>query len=199
MLLVVGGGGCGKQLNPDFCDAHPADELCLGGTGADAARDSGPGDDGLADAALVEGCPTNYDLTVAGSTSRYRSVNTTVNWVAAAMDCGDDQTTGPYTHLVVVSSSAERQGLAASFDRDRHIGHTDIQIEDTWQPITVEPNVYPEIQSRQVPPWADGEPNNSGDCALMDASLMIRDRDCSNDVQAYLCECDIYEHDLDQF
>lgn len=198
-MLVVAAGGCGKQLNPDFCDAHPADDRCLGGTGADGATKDAGDDATTIDAAPIEGCPVSYDLTVTGSTSRYRKVDTTASWASAAMDCGDDLATGPYTHLVVLSNPAERTALDALFDRERHVGHSDIQTEDVWLPITVEPNVYPEIQSRQAPPWAGGEPNDSGNCAVMDANLELRDRDCTNEAQAYLCECDAYTHDLDQF
>lgn len=185
LALVVVLAGCGKELNGDFCDAHPADDRCLGGATADVQ---------LVDMMMQQqSCPSTYDVTLAGSPSKYRLVDTTtVLWPDAEDDCEDD---GTNTHLIVLNSDEERQALAPYATIERHVGYSDAVDEDVWIPVTDDPNVYAGIGSLSVPPWLSGEPNDgtNGNCMIITTSLALRDRICTEPQPVgYICECDNY-------
>lgn len=188
IAVVLVAAGCGKELNADFCASYPEDERCRGAA-PDAARDA-PAD------TLALACPMTYDVTLTGSTSKYRLVDTTSDWPAAEADCADD---GATTHLVVLGNDAERQALQPHMDRDRHVGHSDAMTEMTWAAVTDEAVDYPALVAETSPPWASGEPDGSGDCMVLTAGLELRDRDCASAVHASVCECDIYPEDPSNF
>lgn len=175
--------GCGKELNPEFCAAYPADERCGGTPGIDAEVD-GDGQPVGPDA-FVPTCPASYTETIPGSVSRYRVVTTGAAWLDAQADCADD---GDGTHLLVVSTDIELQGLAPFTPQERWLGHSDRAADGTWLSVTDE-NGLAGIEATTSPPWAAGEPDGSGSCALILADLRLRDRDCIA-VQGFLCECD---------
>lgn len=178
-IVLLAGAGCGKQLNADFCDAHPADDRCMGES-VDVLLDGGRGD--------AETCPIRYTVTF-GMTSRYRVVDDVVSWEAAEADCADDGTT---THLVVLNNDAERLALTPYATAERHIGYTDTRSEGTWIPITNDPDVYADLVALSSPPWNGGEPNEgtSGNCLALSTNLDFRDRSCASQAAAYVCECD---------
>ena len=189
--VFLAGLGCGKQLNPDFCDAHPSDDRCLGGT-VDVRGDSMPLD-------ALTGCPLDYTVTLTGSSSVYRVVDTSVLWPAAQTDCGGD---GATTHLIVINNNTERQALAphvANFER--HVGYTDEVNEGTWIPVTDDPAIYADLASFAQPPWNGGEPNQgtSGNCMAISNDLTLRDRTCDSEPAGYICECDAYAPDPANF
>lgn len=181
VLAIV---GCGKQLNPDFCDAHAADDRCSGETTADVAP--------VIDTAPLE-CPSSYDVTLANSSSKYRVVDTTdVLWPDAEADCEDD---GTNTHLIVLNNNAERQALAPYNSIERHIGYSDALADGVWIPVTDDPNVYAGLVALSVPPWLSGEPNegSNGSCMIITTNLELRDRVCTEPQPVgYICECDAY-------
>ncbi len=184
-VVVLAGVSCGKQVNPDFCDAHPADDLCLGGTGADVQPP--PSD------MQLPSCPSSYSVTLANSASKYRVVDTTsVLWRDAEADCEDD---GTNTHLIVINNDGERQALAPYNSVERHVGYSDANAENVWIPVTDDPNVYADLVALSVPPWLSGEPNEgtNGSCLIITTNLEFRDRIC-NEAQpvGYICECDGY-------
>lgn len=179
-VLLLASMGCGKELNADFCDAHPADDRCLGTT-ADVPLD------------MSASCPSSYDVTLANSASKYRVVDTTtVLWPDAEADCEDD---GTNTHLIVINNDGERQALAAHNSIDRHVGYSDSNTEGVWIPVTDDPNVYADLVSLAAPPWMAGEPNEGagGSCLIITANLEFRDRVCTDpNPVGYICECDGY-------
>jgi len=174
--------GCGKELNPSFCDAHPADDRCLG-AGTDTRSDT-PIDQ-------PAGCPADYTTTLAGSSSKYRVVDANEYWPTAELDCRDD---GTNTHLIVLNDKTEHQALDPYTAYERHIGYTDTNTEGTWIPITDDPSVYADLVALGAPPWNIGEPNQSisGNCLTMSTDLTMRDRTCDQEPAAYVCECDAY-------
>lgn len=177
---------CGKEVNPRFCRDHPEDVRCVDALPVDATSS--------ADSALA--CPAGYSHTASGQSSRYRIVDEVDDWQSAAADCAND---GPTTHLAVMSSNAEVQALSSVIDRFRFVGHTDRRTAGTFAAVTDEPNVYPELVMGTSPPWASGEPSDSGSCAGVSTALAFHDRDCSNEDQAYICECDAYADDPDNY
>jgi Lectin C-type domain len=188
-VVFLAGIGCGKQLNADFCDAHPADDRCLGGTVADVQQ---PIND-VAFGDVLDGCPSGYDVTLTSSSSKYRMVDiTSVLWHDAEADCEDD---GTNTHLIVINNNAERLALGAYNSVERHVGYSDANAEGVWIPITDDPNIYTDLAALQAPPWLAGEPNEgtAGSCMIIMTSLDLRDRICSEaQPVGYACECDGY-------
>jgi hypothetical protein len=182
VLLLV--AACGRELNPKFCAAHPDDERCDTVVGVDAAVDA------MVDAS-APACPTSY-VALGSLPSRYRAEDAVNDWLSAAARCAAD---GTNTHLVVLSDPAERDALAPVMDRYRFVGHSDAVTEGKFVPVTDEPVAYPAIAAKTSPPWDPGEPNDSGDCVVMSDALALYDRDCSNEDQAFLCECDAYPDD----
>jgi hypothetical protein len=173
------GVGCGKQLNADFCDAHPEDDRCLGGTGDGSTVDA-------------SACPSTYAVTFAGTASRYRIIDDEISWSAAQTDCGDDGTT---THLIVLNGDAERQALAPhTTSLERHVGYSDKVTEGTWIPVTDDPAIYAALVALDRPPWNSGEPNEgtSGNCLAISNGLVLHDRSCDGQPAAYVCECDSF-------
>jgi hypothetical protein len=202
VLLVCGASvafslaGCRKQLNPEFCDAHPSDDRCRSmlDSAVDAAVTTA---DALADAGLV--CPTDY-VAIGAEPSRYRVEDSINDWRSAATRCAADGTgLGANTHLVVLTTSGERAALAPIMDRERWVGHSDQITEGMYIPVTDEPSGYPALAALMSPPWSPTEPNGTGDCAVMSATLLLLDRDCTNEDQAYVCECDLYPDDPDNY
>jgi hypothetical protein len=182
-LVLVVLAACGKQVNPDFCAAHPADDRCMA---ADMQVDAGT--DARADA-IQSACPTAYS-------GDYRIVDTPAEWVAAEADCADD---GATTHLVVISTQAELDALAQYVDRDRYVGHTDRITDDTWLPVTGEPGTLAGIADLTQPPWGAGEPNEGGDVAVLAAiDTLLHDR-IGTELHAYICECDAYAEQASNF
>ncbi len=179
-LVVLAGAGCGKQLNEDFCAAHPADERC---TTNDAGRDAAPSDGAIS-------CPSDYTVTLAGMSSRYRLVDDEATWLDAQTDCGND---GATTHLMVLNSDAERQAFAPhTLAFARHVGHSDEVTEGAWLAVTDDPVVYAALVALTEPPWNAGEPDEgtNGNCVTIGTDLDLRDRNCDDTPAAYVCECD---------
>jgi len=194
LLLVL--TACGKQLNPDFCAAHPSDDRCTRAE-VDARVETTIDASGALDA-LASACPTTYVVQLSGQSSRYRVVDTANSWKNAEADCADDSMT---SHLLVVSSAAELAAVAVHVDRDRYVGHSDKLADGAWRRVTDEPDTYPALAALSEPPWGAGEPNEgtSGDvAALAAADQLLHDRDGS-EVQAYICECDAYAEDGTHF
>lgn len=190
-VVFLASGGCGKQLNEDFCDAHPADDRCMGAT-VDVGRDAAISTDANA-------CPGTYAVTFAGIASRYKVVDDEVSWRTAQSDCGDD---GATTHLIVLNNDAERQALAPhTISFERHIGYSDEVTEGTWIPVTDDPGPYADLVSLSVPPWSNGEPSGGtgSNCLAISNNLDLRDRSCDGDPAAYVCECDGFAPNLANF
>lgn len=195
--------GCGFQpsgLGPTD-DATAADARPI-----DATPDDGrppidaPVIDAPIDAPAIDApdllCPSGY-APIGLSASRYRKVDTTATWAAAAADCNNDDDTGGTfsgsTHLVVFSSEAERLAVTAALgagNGNTWIGLSDEENEGTWEWVTAEPTGgYPGLAR---PPWDSSEPNggDNDDCVRMKNSFLFDDKACSDANNDYLCECD---------
>jgi hypothetical protein len=184
--------GCGKQLNPEFCDAHPSDDRCLGASNADS------GSGGMHDAAPLPACPSEYNITISSQPrSKYRLVDNTNDWNDAAPTCAGDLP--GHTHLVVISNATELTDLDPQFDQRRFIGLSDRVTKGTYRPVTDEPVDYPALYNVQVPPWGVGQPNGSGDCVSVDVNLAVSDEDCLTLDLGFICECDDYEDNPDNY
>jgi hypothetical protein len=183
---------------PGVPDADPLDPDAPPAPDADPTTpDGAPDAASIPDAPIVTidaaPCPSSYNDAIVGS-SRYRTVNGANDWNSAVSDCAND---GATTHLAVLSSDVERLALAGVMDRPRFVGISDKVTEGTWLPVTDEDvSGYAALYvDENMPPWGSGEPDNSGDCVMMLADFSLEDRDCVNDDQAYLCECDAYPDD----
>lgn len=189
--------GCGKQLNADFCATHPGDERCLAGdagTRADAPRDAD------IDAAPLPACPGNYTIMITSQPrSKYLQEDGVDDWNSAVAKCADDLP--GHTHLAVINSATELTDLDPYFDRKRFIGISDKLSDGTYRAVTDEPVDYPALYTPAHPPWITGEPNDSGDCVAIDSDLAAWDEDCTGQFidLAWLCECDDYGDDPDNY
>lgn len=177
-LVAVGGcaftpsGATDGDLGPD---ARPPGDL---------GPDAGPGNTAL--------CPGYTTL----ATGTYRLVESVATWEQARTDCGDDVGSaggGHRTHLVVLSSDAERLAVRAAFPISKlWIGLSDRAVTSQWHWVTAEDTgTYPPGSGA---PWKPHQPNDGGggdeDCVVMDSAGAWDDRRCESDTEAYVCECD---------
>jgi hypothetical protein len=149
-------------------------------------------------------CPASYTTVLPSSEHRYRIVLEWLPWDEARATCEQDLTSssGTYTHLVVVGSEAERLELGAALSNteayDSYIGLTDLREEGVFRHVTLEPlGTFP----LTTPPWAAGEPNNSGDnehCVHFYGGSVLNDTVCTL-LAPYTCECDGYPDTPSQY
>jgi hypothetical protein len=183
LVCLLAAGGCGKQLNAEFCATHPTDDRCVA-----SVNDSGM-DSATLDARLVT-CPTKYDITIPSQPfSKYLREDNIDDWDSAVGKCADDAPGS--THLAVLNRATELAELASYFDRPRFIGLTDKVTDGTYLAVTDEPIDYPALYVPATPPWKSGEPDSSGDCVSIDNNLEAEE-DCTGATVdlAWLCECD---------
>lgn len=157
---------------------------------ADAAGgDSGPDaqlPDPPADAAVPAACPASYTLhDPARPASYYRLETASTSWAGAEALCEAD---GPTSHLIVLDDEAERAWAYARNTSDQWAGISDRVSEGTWLPVTDQPIWFAGTAAGNVPPK---------DC------LVIKQTDTAADMcsggHPYLCECDGYTVQPDQF
>jgi hypothetical protein len=185
--------GCGKELNPEFCAMYPDDDRCAAASG-DAATDAN------VDAVRALRCPASYDVTVDGQTSKYRVVDSPDDWLSAAADCADDgEADMANTHLVVLSTAAELAALDPVISGERHVGHSDLITEGTFIPVTDEVIDFSALETGASPPWAPDEPNGTGNCVMLGDANTLYDRSCTDFDLGYVCECDAYPNDTDNY
>jgi hypothetical protein len=156
-------------------------------------------------------CPETYTSVSPDGSSKYHVVGIVLTWPLAAAQCVVDQIPGSilHTHLAVLGDEQERMfvhsllggaetwiGLTSRRTSDEFVWVTD---EDTGTYPPQVPNVG------DGPPWALGEPNNTGGpaCVAMDQPPTTDgeffDRHCTNQAFAYICECDEYADDPAQY
>ena len=166
-------------------------EACVGGVAQTCAPKAGGAEtcnakdddcDGQTDESGCP-CPSASD---GGRT--YLLCNSKVTWPVAKDNCAK---AGPGYHLATIQSAAENAFVASAIapigTHSWWIGLTDSENEGTWKWVTGEAVAY-------GPPWAPGEPNNSGneDCAIMDlgsAGAAWIDAGCYETFR-YVCEHD---------
>jgi len=192
VFALLCAAACGKELNADFCDAHPSDDRCLMGTGADATGRDGGGS-GSGDAGPLPTCPSNYDITIASQPrSKYSIEDGIDDWNSAVVKCAAEMPGA--THLVVIGSQQELTELDTWFDRKRFVGVSDKNTSNTYLAVTDEVVSFPALYMPAQPTWATGEPNSSGNCVAIDVNLQASDEDCTGATVdlAWMCECDDY-------
>jgi hypothetical protein len=126
-------------------------------------------------------CPAGYTAAISGIGSRYRPVLEPVDWVTAQSRCAAD---GAGTHLVVIESAAERDGLAGVLREDVWIGYSDRRIEGTFEWVTG--------SRSEFTAFGGGQPNGGADedCVQQKAQQQTwADEDCDL-AFPYICECD---------
>lgn len=164
-----------------------------GRVGFDPRVDTGPGVPSFDPA----GCPPDYTIEVASTTSRYRHGGigpNALDWLAANAACRNDPTTGrAYTHLVVIGADIERIEIEATLGvEDTWIGLSDRVLEGSWRWVTLEDIAgYPEVGS---PAWYPFEPNNQNGmehCVHTKLEGGFNDVEC-NTLRTFVCECDGY-------
>ncbi len=180
-VLAFGLGGCKFTPEP-FVEPGGDATIDAARLGDGAVVDGAPS----IDAAPAATCPADYPA-IGGS--RYRIVTAVATWGDARGDCADD---GATTHLVVVGSEAENLGLAL-LNAKLWIGLSDRVTTDSWRWVTLEDTLSIPASG---PPWKSGQPNDGGggaeDCVVMEAGGGWDDRQCDNDTNAYVCECDAF-------
>jgi hypothetical protein len=143
---------------------------------------------------LIE-CPESYTPTPTGT---YRHDPTMTSWSSAEEICrlDRDNATGA-THLVVISSFIERDGVSVLANGlDVHVGLADLASEGDFRWVTEEPNPFAATAAGS-PPWGASEPNNGGtngneDCVIMKIDGAFNDVSCTA-LRGYVCECDEHE------
>lgn len=152
--------------------------------GASAVDASVPPDPPIDAAPLA--CPASYTLSdPARPMSRYRLETASSSWVGAESACEAD---GPTSHLIVLDDDAERAWAFARNSSDQWAGISDRIIEDTWLPVTDQSFWFTGNASGNVPPK---------DCLVIKQTGTVADM-CSAG-HPYLCECDGYAVQPDQF
>lgn len=130
-------------------------------------------------------CPATYDLTLTGSTSRYRFVgNQSVPWLTANNRCGDDG-----QHLIVLDDQGELAAInVLAGAGERWVGLSNRANGGTmYLPVTDQPTQFPPLTT---PPWATGQPQpgETGCVAINDNGQLVT-LSCGNG-RTYICECD---------
>jgi len=172
--------------------------LCLGGCDYffHLEHVDGPGEAGAVDS-LIE-CPADYTTQLFSSMSHYRLVDTATSWDIAVGDCADDAPGA--THLVVISTDAERMQLhAQSPASNRWIGLTDRNSENMYTWITAESAPTP---AAGVTPWGPGQPDDQmsdQDCVRIEnTTSFYDDGQCASNFR-YACECDGFADDPSRY
>lgn len=159
-----------------------------------------PADDGAPDDTLTEPmldalvCPATYDLTVAGSTSRYRFVaNQSIPWLTANNRCGDDG-----QHLIVLDNEGELSAInVIAGAGERWVGLSNRANGGTaYLPVTDQPTTFPPLTT---PPWATGQPQQGEtNCVAINDNGQLLSLSCGNG-RTYICECDGFASDATNF
>lgn len=157
-----------------------------GFTGQDGPGTGSASPDGV----LPIACPTSYTATVVAGI--YRVVTTPATWEAARADCRAD---GPTTHLVVLGGDDERIAVRALLATgDVWLGVSDRVTTGTWRWVTTEDTRGYPSNTRGTPPWKADKPDDGDDgaqdCAEMQPSGQWDDKRCTDEINAYVCECD---------
>lgn len=151
---------------------------------ADASPDAPP-PDRQPDAGTA-GCPASYTLhDPARPASYYRLETASTSWAGAEALCEAD---GPTSHLIVLDDDAERAWAFARNTSDQWAGISDRISEGTWLPVTDQSIWFAGTAAGNVPPK---------DCLLIKQTDTAADM-CSTG-HPYLCECDGYAVQPDQF
>jgi hypothetical protein len=146
-----------------------------------------------ASVATAATCPASYTLTLAGSSSRYRVVNTEAPWPEAVAACAADQSAAFVPHLVVLSDDAEREALLPMVASEIWVGLSNRRTSDgSFQWVTTE-------RAAPLPrmaPWEPDDPDlDEVGCADLDGeSGLLSDDECESE-RAYVCECDQFAND----
>lgn len=160
--------GCSFEGVPPADDTDPVADAPAG---ADAAVD-----------ASADASPLCVGYTAAGS-SQYRLVTAPADWLAAELDCEDDEP--GVTHLAIIQTELERMELDVLATSDVWLGLVDRRLEGTW--VWVDGSAH----TIAMPPWKAGEPSTGGsdDCAILNNGGLYDAVNCTDDKQ-YVCECD---------
>lgn len=169
--------------------------IACGFTGSPGdAEDEEPGPDAGSEPLLL--CPAGY---LDHPTGRYRRVTEVATWNAARTDCANDDDAGQLlpTHLIVLTSMIERDAVRAlTGSNNLWIGLSDRVTTETWRWVTPELAIGAPLSPVGLP-WKGGQPNNGAggteDCVEMQGNGELDDRQCDNDTNEYVCECDLHE------
>ncbi len=185
VLMVT--AGCG--FTAPAGEGQPADarKSIDGSVPGDGSQLDAPPDMQI-DAPAGAMCPATYMpiLALAASTSRYRFVASSAEWLDAENDCEDDAAIGELpTHLIVLDNTAEKVamigGLAGGGNlNDQYIGATDLQDEDEVLYVTSQSTTL------ALTPSMDAD---NKDCIRIKSNGNEEFRAC-NEPNKYVCECD---------
>jgi hypothetical protein len=182
--IMPGSGDAAVIPHDGASDVHgdaPRDDAPVGDAGHDALPP-----DPQPDAATPASCPASYTLhDPARPASYYRLESASTSWAGAEALCEAD---GPTSHLIVLDDDAERAWAFARNTSDQWAGISDRISEGTWLPVTDQSIWFAGTAAGNVPPR---------DC------LVIKQADTAADMcsagHPYLCECDGYTVQPDQF
>lgn len=192
-LVLAGCGFSGATNDGVVPDASPEGDARLD----DAAPIDGTSSADAPDGPVDGSAPSVGQLCMdAGYTlhglSYYRVVGAGATWDAAEVDCEDDVavTAGALasTHLVVFKSQPEVGVVASLSTSDVWVGYSDRRNEASFLWVTDEPGTFsPPINGN-----ADAK-----DCGLLRMGG-FHARDCT-DLESYVCECDTFAVNRDNY
>jgi len=110
LALLVSSIGCGKELNPKFCAAHPDDERCTGAVDPDAAIDAEESTFPVAhltndiEAMLTSDADITLDINSLGAVINTTDGKITPDWPGAVILPDVPQENGPNVMVVQVGS-----------------------------------------------------------------------------------------------
>jgi hypothetical protein len=116
----------------------------------------------------------------------------TASWFQAEQDCEDDaisNITGP-THLIVLDDQNEAVYAWSVNNSNQWLGHTDIETEGTFLPVTDQTGTY-----------SGGASGNNGskNCLMTKDSSGATSADTCTTGHPYICECDGYAPDPNNY
>jgi hypothetical protein len=193
-LIFVTGCDALFGLTHVRADAPGAGDDDDGAVLTDGPTDAPP--DAMVDAYVQKTCAQlGYNLTIGGSTSRYRSLGqTTADWVTAEADCEDDAAAANnvHTHLAVIGDDTEGSNVFSQVvfsAGDFWVGLSDRKSSNNFKWVTDESTGgYPPLTQ---PPWGTGEPSGGAgeDCVIISPADHFFDKTCT-EPKFYACECD---------
>jgi len=128
----------------------------------------------------------------AGFTGRYLFVNQDVAWRVAELHCKSLDPTpndSPFVHLAVVSTAAELVHVGQLADPENTwLGYTNTSGSFKW--ISTESTTYSN--------WDTGEPGSDG-CAYLSTNGFMFASDCATGTHRFVCECDQFPEDPNNF
>jgi len=192
-----------RQSDGVLQDGDPADVDAATDAMVDAPRDA-PTEAGSGSDALQPMCPAGYADTLFNGTMFKLVTNTTLTWTSAQTLClADRGIATKYTHLLVLNNDVERGAFGTYLGNfaSAWVGYSDRKVEGTFKWVTAEMQNYPGVSDA---PWASMEPSADSvddDCVYEAKSTAeLFTASCSSEfLTAYVCECDAYPADTNNY